>query len=78
MQGKERFVFPVLATGIIVFVASAAVTFANIGWRVDFVRRWLVAFTIGWPVAAMTAYFAMPIARRLTARIVALIEGKNG
>jgi len=77
MEGRERFIFPVLATGIIVFAASAAVTFANIGWRVDFVPRWLFAFTVGWPVAAVTAYFAMPIVRRLTARIVALIEGKN-
>ena len=49
MQGKERFVFPILATAIIVFVASAAVT----------------------------GYFAMPFVRRVTLRVVALIEGKD-
>lgn len=77
MQGKERVIFPVLATAVIVFVASAAVTFANIGARVDFVQRWLTAFMIGWPVAAVTGYFAMPLMRRLTARVVELIEGKR-
>ncbi len=77
MQGKERFVFPVLATGIIVFVASAAVTFVNIGPRGDFALRWLSAFIIGWPVAAVTGYFAMPFVRRVTQHIIALIEGKD-
>jgi hypothetical protein len=77
MEGKARFIFPVLATAIIVFVASAAVTYANIGLHPDFVRRWLVAFCVGWPVAAVTAYFALPLARKVTARIVALIEGKH-
>jgi hypothetical protein len=43
MEGKARFVFPVLATGLIVFIVSAVVTFINIGFRADFVRRWLSA-----------------------------------
>ena len=33
-----------LVTGIVVFAASAAVTYVNIGFRVDFVRRWLSAY----------------------------------
>jgi Protein of unknown function (DUF2798) len=74
VEGKARFVFPILATGLVVFVASAAVTYVNIGLRVDFVRRWLSAFAVGWPVAALTAYLAFPYVRRATTRIVALIE----
>ncbi len=77
MKGKERLVFPILATSVIVFVASAAVTFVNIGPRSDFLVRWLSAFIIGWPVAAVTGYFAMPFVRRVTLRIVALIEGES-
>ncbi len=77
MKGKERLVFPILATSVIVFVASAAVTFVNIGSRSDFLVRWLSAFIIGWPVAAVTGYFAMPFVRRVTLRIVALIEGES-
>ena len=74
MEGKARLIFPILATAIVVFVASAAVTFMNIGLRIDFVRRWLSAFSVGWPVAAVTAYLAFPIVRRATSGIVALIE----
>jgi len=75
MEGKAKFIFPVLITAIVVFVASAAVAFMNIGFRADFVRRWLTAFMIGWPVAALTAYIALPFVRRATIGIVALIEG---
>jgi len=75
MDGKARFIFPIFAAAVIVFVVSAVVTFTNIGFRADFVRRWLSAFVIGWPVAAATAYMALPLVRRATARIVALIEG---
>jgi len=74
MEGKARFVFPVVITAIIVFVVSGAVTFFNIGWRNDFVIRWWSAFAIGWPIAAGTAYLAIPFARSLTLRIVAAIE----
>jgi Protein of unknown function (DUF2798) len=70
MEGKERLVFPVVITAIIVFVVSGAVTFFDIGWRNDFVIRWWSAFAIGWPIAASTAY----LARGLTRRIVAAIE----
>jgi hypothetical protein len=74
VEGKARFIFRILATGIVVFAASAAVTYVNIGPRVDFVRRWLSAFVVGWPVAAVTAYIAFPFVRGATTRIVALIE----
>jgi Protein of unknown function (DUF2798) len=49
-------------------------TFFNIGWRNDFVMRWWSAFAIGWPVAASTAYLAIPFARSLTQRIVVAVE----
>ena len=73
MEGKAKFIFPVLITGLIVFVVSAVVTFTNIGFRADFVPRWLKAFVTGWPVAAVTAYIALPYVRRLTAAIERLI-----
>lgn len=74
MEGKARLIFPIIATGIVVFVVSAVVTFTNIGFRADFVRRWLSAFSIGWPVASVTGYIAFPYVRRATAGLVALIE----
>ncbi len=75
MDGKARFIFPIVVTAIIVFIVSAVVTFFNIGLRADFVPRWLAAFVVGWPVAAVTAFCALPFARAVTLRIVGLIEG---
>ena len=77
MDGKAKFIFPVIITAIIVFIVSAVVTYFNIGLRVDFVPRWLSAFLVGWPVAAVTAFVALPLARGVTLRIVALIEGAH-
>jgi hypothetical protein len=76
VEGKAKVIFPVLITGLIVFVVSAVVTFTNIGFRADFVPRWLKAFFTGWPVAAVTAYLAIPIIRRATATIERLIDRK--
>ena len=76
MDGKAKYIFPVMITAIIVFVVSAVVTFSNIGFRADFVPRWLSAFIIGWPVAAVTAFIAIPHVRRLTQWIAATIEGQ--
>jgi Protein of unknown function (DUF2798) len=74
MDGKAKFIFPILATGIIVFVVSCVVTFTNIGLRADFVARWLSAFFVGWPVASVTGLLVFPYVRRATVGIVALIE----
>jgi hypothetical protein len=74
MDGKAKFIFPILATGIIVFVVSCVVTFSNIGLRADFVGRWLSAFFTGWPVASVTGLIAFSYARRATTGIVTLIE----
>jgi Protein of unknown function (DUF2798) len=75
MDGEAKFIFPIVITAIIVFIVSAVVTFFNIGLRADFVPRWLSAFPVGWPVAAVTALFALPFARAVTMRIVGRIEG---
>ena len=57
-----------------VFIVSAVVTFTNIGFRADFVQRWLSAFGIGWPVASVTGLVAFPTIRRLALGIAALID----
>ena len=72
-----RFIFPVLITAVIVFIVSGVVTFTNIGFRADFVPRWLKAFFTGWPVAIVVAYFAIPLVRRATAATVRLIDGPS-
>jgi TRAP-type uncharacterized transport system fused permease subunit len=74
MDGKAKYIFPILITAIIVFIVSGVVTWTNIGFRFDFVVRWLSAFIIGWPVAAVTAFIAIPFVRQLTQRLVMLID----
>jgi len=76
MEGKARFIFPIMISALIVFVVSGVVTFTNIGFRADFVPRWLKAFITGWPVAAVLAFFAIPHVRRATEMIVRLIDGQ--
>jgi hypothetical protein len=76
MEGKAKFIFPVIISALIVFVVSAVVTFTNIGFRADFIPRWLKAFLTGWPVAAVLAFFAVPYVRRATEAIVRLIDGQ--
>jgi hypothetical protein len=76
MEGKAKYIFPVFITAVIVFVVSAVVTLTNIGFAPDFVPRWLKAFIIGWPVAALTAYVAIPPVRRLTQWVATTIESK--
>ena len=69
MEGKARFIFPVMISALIVFVVSGVVTPA---------RRlaWLKAFATGWPVAAVLAFFAVPHVRRATDAIVRMIDGQ--
>ena len=70
MEGKASFIFPILATGVIVFVVSCVVTFSNIGLRADFVHRWLSAFGSGWPVTPVTGLIAFPYVRQATTRMI--------
>lgn len=77
MDGKARIIFPIIVTAIIVFLVSAVVTFINIGFSPNYVGQWLRSFIIAWPVAAMVAFIAIPVARRSTQTIVTLIEGRR-
>ena len=77
MEGKARFIFPVLISFMIVFVVSAVVTFTNIGFRPDYVSRWMKAFITGWPVGAVLTFFVGPYVRRATAAIVRLLDGPS-
>ncbi|MGE0563151.1 MAG: DUF2798 domain-containing protein [Pseudolabrys sp.] len=73
MEGKARFIFPVLMSGQMVLMVTALVTFLNLGLAPDFLRQWMKAFVISWPVAASAAFVAIPVARWATGRIVAVI-----
>jgi hypothetical protein len=75
MDGKARYIFPVLMAGVMAFLMTGLVTFINLGLPRDFIQRWMSAFAIAWPFAALPAFIAIPLARKATARIVKLIDG---
>jgi uncharacterized protein DUF2798 len=50
-------------------------TLLNIGMRHDFLFQWAKAFVVGWPIAAVTGFFFMPVAQRIAGRILHLFNG---
>jgi Protein of unknown function (DUF2798) len=75
MAHKERFILGATMSLMMVFMVTLVATYLNLGPRPDFVYQWAKAYIIAWPVAAGTAYLVMPMARRFTTRVVALIDG---
>jgi hypothetical protein len=75
MDGKARLILVTTMTAIMVMMVTLIATLLNIGMRHDFVFQWIKAYLIGWPIAAITGYFIMPAARRVTTRLVNLIDG---
>jgi Protein of unknown function (DUF2798) len=74
MDGKARLILALLMSSVMVLMVTLLVTFLNLGLRADFLLQW--AYVIAWPVAATTAFFVMPPARRLTELLVALIDNR--
>jgi uncharacterized protein DUF2798 len=77
MEAKPRLILALLMSSVMVCMVTLLVTFLDLGLRSDFLLQWTKAYVIAWPIAATTAFFIMPPARRLTDRIVALIDGKR-
>jgi len=75
MPWKARLILALTMSSVMVLMVTLLVTYLNLGWRGDFPFHWVKAYFIAWPVAAVTGFLIMPAARRLTDRIVALIDG---
>lgn len=73
MQIKPQHVQPVIMSGIMAFLMTAVITWLNLGLPADFLARWLHAFVVAWPLAAVAAFIAIPIAQRASRRIVAAL-----
>jgi nucleoside permease NupC len=77
MPPKAAIIQPILMAGVMAFLMTALITYLNLGFPPDYVARWIKAFVIAWPAAAVAAYIAIPIARRATGRIVGWLEAKG-
>ena len=75
MQGLARLILAVLMTAVMVFMVTLVVTYINLGLPPDFLMQWASAYIIAWPIAATTAFFIMPAARRATDGIMRIVNG---
>jgi hypothetical protein len=73
MDGKARYIFPVVMAFFMALLMTGVVTFINPGLPGDFLLRWMKAFVVAWPLASLVAFIAVPLARRSTAAIVTAI-----
>ena len=75
MQYVSRLILAAMMTAVMVFMVTLVVTFLNLGLRADFLAQWAKAYFIAWPIAAVTAFFVMPSARRATDGIMRMMGG---
>ena len=75
MHNKARFILAATMSSMMVAMVTLIVTWLNLGLRHDFIQQWAKAYIIAWPVAAITGYVVMPMARRFTDRVVTRIGG---
>ena len=77
MRLKPQHLQPVIMAGIMAFLMTGLVTWINIGLPSNFLSLWAKAFVIAWPAATAAAYIAIPIAQRLTKRILSGLYGDS-
>ncbi len=75
MQDKARLIQPVVMSGFMAFMMTAVITYMNIGLVADFIARWLHAFAVAWPLAALAAFIALPISQRITRALLLRFDG---
>ena len=73
MSAKERLILASTMSSMMVAVVTLVATWLNLGPRHDFVLQWAKAYVIAWPIAALIGFTVLPMPRRLTTRILALI-----
>lgn len=66
MRLTRQTIMPAWTVLIMSIIMSAAITAINTGVEGNFIARWGHAWLFAWPLATLSAYFARPIADRLT------------
>jgi hypothetical protein len=70
MDWRVRALTAALMTIVMVTLVTFVATWLALGLDADFLRQWAKAFVVAWPIAAATAFFVMPGARRLAERLL--------
>ena len=77
MDAKTRMNLALLQSSVMVLMVTLLVTDLNLGFDPDFLHQWVKAYFIAWPIAATTGFLVMPPARRLTERVVTVMDGRH-
>jgi hypothetical protein len=72
MSWKPRLILSIVMTSIMVLMVTLLATWLALGFDANFLRHWIKAYFVAWPVAALTGFLFMPAARRITDRIMAM------
>jgi hypothetical protein len=75
MTAKARFILAASMSAVMVLMVTLLVTYLNLGFHHGFLLQWVKAYFIAWPVAAVTGFLVMPMARRVTDFIVTKTGG---
>lgn len=75
MTAKTRFILVAVMSAMMVCMVTLLVTYLNLGFHHGFLLQWIKAYFIAWPVAAVTGFLVMPMARRVTDRLVQMTGG---
>ncbi|UCV15511.1 DUF2798 domain-containing protein [Quatrionicoccus australiensis] len=68
---KPKHIQPIIMSGIMAGLMTGFVTWLNLGLPGNFLALWTHAFIVAWPIAACTAFLAIPVSVKLTGRILA-------
>lgn len=66
MSLKHRLLFALLMSLVLSFLMTAWVTWLNLGLIEGFFEKWMAAFIVAWPAAALISLLFGPWAQRLT------------
>ena len=67
-QARLDFILAATMSSMMVAMVTLIVTFLNSACRTISCLQWVKAYIIAWPIAAVTGYLIMPMARRFTDR----------
>ncbi len=70
MERKTRLLTAILMTFVMAGIVTFIATFLNLGFDHSFLLQWGKAYAVAWPVAAVSGYLVMPLARRLAERLL--------
>ncbi len=70
---KHRMIFSIIMSLILSILMTCWVTWINLGWGPDFIEKWMAAFRLAWPAAALIAFALGPFIQGATQRIIKII-----